>query len=85
MQNRIVKSLGTVFGGKKVQGIELIEEVAGRFTTMIEELEKGAKDCEHECTGIHTQIEMLDQRNNELCHSITQAQKLASNLRKLIN
>jgi hypothetical protein len=69
---------------KKAQGIKLIEEVAGRFTTMIEELERGADDCQHECAGIQTQIQMLNQRDTELCSSITQAQKLASNLRNLI-
>ncbi len=85
MQNWITKSWGTVFGKKEVQGIELIDEVTGRFITMIGELERGVEDCEHECTNIHNQIQTLNQRSDELCSSITQAKKLTSNLRNLIN
>ena len=70
---------------KKVHGIELIEEVAGRFNTMIEELERGAKDCQHEYAGIQTQIQMLNQRRADLNCSVEQAEKLASNLRNLIS
>lgn len=70
---------------KKVHGIELIEEVTNRFITMIGELEKGAKDCEHECAGNQTQIQLLNQRNTELSNSIKRAEALASNLSNLIS
>lgn len=42
---------------KKSRGMDLIEEVAGRFTAMVDELEEGVNDCQNEQIGIRAQIE----------------------------
>jgi len=69
---------------KKTRGAELIEEVAGRFTTMIEELEEGAIDCQEEQAGVRAQIESLNQRDAMLNTSVERAAKIAENLRTLL-
>lgn len=69
---------------KKAHGIELIDEVMARFTTMIDELDEGANSCECEQTGIRSQIESLHQRNAILDSSIKRAVSIATNLRTLI-
>lgn len=69
---------------KKARGIELIDEVMNRFTAMIDELDKGANDCQCEQTGIRSQIESLHQRDAILDSSINRAESIAANLRTLI-
>lgn len=76
-----------MFGTKKTvkaKGIELIDEVAGRFNNMIDELNRGVDDCQNERGGIQTQIEQLHQRDAILDSSVKRATTIASNLRKLI-
>lgn len=73
------------FGKKKeARGIELIDEVAGRFTEMIDELECGVEDCNAECSDIQSQIEELNRRESILNSSIKRAVAMASNLRDLL-
>ncbi len=69
---------------KKLRGIELIDEVAGRFTTIIDELDVGVDDCKAERNNILTQIESLNQRDTELDTSIKRAAAIATNLRTLL-
>jgi len=71
-------------GKKKARGIELINEVAGRFTTMIEELDNGVSDCKAERETIRTQIEALNQRDCVLDASVKRAAAIATNLRTLL-
>jgi len=71
-------------GKKKARGIELIDEVAGRFTTMIEELDEGVADCKAEREGIRAQIESLNQRDGVLDTSVKRAAAIATNLRTLL-
>lgn len=76
--------LGRAKKTKKAQGIELINEVAGRFSTMIEELDEGVSDCQQERQGIRTTIEQLHERDGVLDSSVKRAAAIASNLRNLI-
>lgn len=69
---------------KKVRGIELIDEVAGRFTTMLDELDEGVEDCLVERVDIRTHIEQLNQRDAILDSSVNRAATIASNLRGLL-
>ena len=71
-------------GKKKARGIELIDEVAGRFTTMIEELDEGVADCRAEQTAVKAQIEELHQRDSVLDSSVKRAAAIATNLRTLL-
>lgn len=71
-------------GKKKARGTELIEEVAGRFTSMVEELDSGVADCVDERTIIEGEIEMLRQRDLDLDSSIKRAAAIATNLRTLL-
>jgi len=69
---------------KKSRGIELIDEVAGRFITIIDELDEGVCDCRGEQSMVKTQIEMLNQRNVILEASVIKASGIVSNLRSLL-
>lgn len=69
---------------KKAQGIELIDEVAERFSTMIDELNDGVHDCQSERVIIRDQIESLGQRDAILDSSMKRAGTIVSNLRNLI-
>jgi hypothetical protein len=69
---------------KKSQGIELIDEVMGRFSTMVTELTTGVHDCEDEKADIESQIESLHQRDVVLASSIKRAEIITKNLRSLI-
>lgn len=69
---------------KKARGIELIYEVAGRFTDMIDELECGVEDCNAERNGLKAQMEKLHERDSVLTTSINKAVAMASNLRELL-
>lgn len=72
------------FRKKQARGMDLINEIAGRFTTMIEELEMGVIDCREEQEGITDQMELLNQRNDTLRTSINRANLITDNLNKLL-
>ncbi len=69
---------------KGTRGIELINEVANRFSNMIEELDQGVTDCQTEQTGIQDTIEQLQERNITLDSSVKRAITIATNLRTLL-
>jgi len=69
---------------RKKQGTALIDEVADRFTIMIEELDQGIVDCASERESIQEQIKVLNQQDLVLNASIHKAKTIASNLRQLI-
>lgn len=74
-----------MFGRKeKTRGIELIEEVMARFTTMIDELNEGVDNCRDERVEIQDQIASLHQRDVVLDQSLQKAATITSNLRNLI-
>ncbi len=75
------------FGKKKVEvvrGVDLINKVAGQFSTMIEELEQGSCDCESDCAAIQEQMSVLTTRHSFLEKSSGRAVKIAARLRELI-
>ncbi|KKN70868.1 hypothetical protein LCGC14_0426510 [marine sediment metagenome] len=78
------KLAGMIIPKKKLRGIELIDAVAGRFNTMIEELDEGVSDCRMEQNGIRDQIESLNQRSASLNASVERASTIATNLRSLL-
>ena len=69
---------------KETRGIELIDEVAGRFSSMIDELDQGVADCRNEQTNIHINIDQLQERDATLDSSVKRAAAMATNLRTLI-
>lgn len=69
---------------KKAQGIELINEVAGRFNDMVDELDQGVEDCRNEQISITNEIECLRERNACLDTSVKRAATIATNLRTLL-
>lgn len=76
--------LGISKNKKKLRGMDLIDEVAGRFTAMVDELEEGISDCKNEQTGISSQIESLVHRNDILDLSVQRASEMSKNLNKLV-
>lgn len=74
------------FKKKKVelQGQALIGDVVGKFSTMIENLEKGINDCKVEQEGINDQIDSLMTRNQALGSSINHGNKLCTKLSELL-
>ncbi len=75
---------GMTKGNKKVQGIELINEVAGRFSDMVNELDQGINDCAGEQQDIQTKIESLNERHIMLDSSVVRAKAIAANLRTIL-
>lgn len=69
---------------KKACGIELINEVMERFTSMIDELNTGVCDCQNEQADIRLQIESLNQRDVVLNSSIEKAETITRNLQTLV-
>lgn len=69
---------------KKVRGIELIDKVSDRFTTMIEELTEGMADCDDERKNIQIQIQQLGQRDAILNSATKRARTITNNLRTLL-
>lgn len=80
-KNKSMLGIGTK---KKARGMELIDEVAGRFMTMVEELDEGINDCQIEREGIQAQIDSLTQRDGVLDSSVKRAKTIATNLRGLL-
>jgi len=70
---------------KKARGMELIDEVAGRFMTMVEELDEGVNDCQAEREGIKAQIDSLMQRDSILDSSVKRAKAISANLCNLLD
>lgn len=68
----------------KAKGIDLINNVADRFTAMVDELDRGAADCQAEREDIRGQIESLKTRDGELDSAVQKAATLAANLRTLM-
>lgn len=62
----------------------MINEVAGRFSEMIDELHNGIADCQAEQDRIKTNIEHLRQRDEVLSSSVDRASTMTDNLRKLV-
>ena len=69
---------------KRLQGIELISEVSGRFLTIIDELDTGIHDCQDEQANISEQISSLTQRDSVLAASVIRADALVKNLKNLL-
>lgn len=73
-----------MFGKKKIRGIALIDEVAGRFDDMVEELNAGIDDCVAEQGEIIVTIDQLRNRRNVLQKSVDKANRIATNLRSIL-
>lgn len=69
---------------KKACGVDLINEVAGRFSAIIDDLDEGVSDCRCEQSTIKSEIETLHQRDATLEASVLKASGIASNLRTLL-
>lgn len=69
---------------EKARGMELIEEVAGRFLDMVDELNSGVDDCHKEQESIRATIENLKKRNETLTRSVQRAETITTNLRTLL-
>lgn len=69
---------------KRSRGMELIDEVADRFTAIIDELDQGVADCRAERSVIQSQVELLHQRDAALDASVIKASGIASNLQSLL-
>jgi len=69
---------------KKLQGIELINYMNGRFLTIIGELDTGVEECRSEQADIRTKIELLNDRNDVLTESVARANRFIKSLGTLI-
>ena len=69
---------------KKAEGVELINQVAGQFNSMISDLEDGSVDCQCDCAGIQEQMSALTTRHSFLKTASDRAIKIASRLKELI-
>lgn len=69
---------------KRVEGVDLINNVIDQFSKMIDYLEKGSNDCQMNCTMINVQIESLNERYSLLRRSSCSAIKIAAKLKELI-
>lgn len=75
-----------MFGKKKrLQGIQLIDEVTGRFTSMIDELDEGVDNCQEERRDIYNQISLLTQRDTILAEATGRAERLVVNIKSLMS
>jgi len=69
---------------KKAEGVELINQVAGQFSTMIADLEDGSDDCQCDCAAIQEQMSALTTRHSFLEKASDRAIKIAARLKELI-
>ena len=75
-----------MFGMKKssASGVQLIEEVIGQFTDMIDKLKQGVEDCRSEQCGITEQIQELRQKDAVLDKAAGRAGGLCMQLENMI-
>ena len=69
---------------KKAKGVDLINKVAGQFSSMIADLEDGSDDCQCDCVAIQEQMSVLTTRHSFLEKSSGRAVKIAARLKELI-
>lgn len=62
----------------------LIEGVVGKFSGMIEQLEKGVEECRTEQETIDGQIAFLEARNSSLTKSVESGMALSNKLADLM-
>lgn len=69
---------------KSLKGEALIEDVVGKFSNMIDQLNTGVDDCSAEQTSIAIQTSILATRNVVLTKSVKDGMNLAKKLADLI-
>ena len=69
---------------KKAKGVDLINQVAGKFSSMISDLEDGHEDCQCDCAAIQQQMSSLTTRHSFLEDASSRAVKIAARLKELI-
>lgn len=67
-----------------LKGEALIRDVCGRFSEMIDQLERGVQDCRVERDNIEAEIAFLLARNDILFESITEGNRLSGKLADLL-
>lgn len=67
-----------------VKGRDLINEVLGRFESMIDDLERGVADCQAEIEGKRDLIRELQTDTMRLSTAVEKAESVSANLKKLL-
>jgi len=69
---------------KKVRGVDLVEDVVGRFDELIKDLIEAKDECYEEIGGIEMQMQILQDRKDRVQEASSKATVVAENLRKIL-